>query len=67
MKRVHRIEWGLTLGVVSVRGKHIETPERLIKLADEALYNGKVAGRSCVISVVKPDQATGKPELVAAS
>jgi len=56
-----------TLGAISVRGKHIETPERHIKLADETLYGIKAAGRNCLISVVKLDETTGKHELVAAS
>lgn len=57
----------LTLGVVSVKGKLIESSERLIKLADEALYDGKAAGRNCVISVVKPNNEMNTPKLVASS
>lgn len=57
----------LTLGVVSVKGKLIESSERLIKLADEALYDGKAAGRNCVVAVVKPNNVMHTPKVVATS
>lgn len=46
----------LTLGVVSARGEMIESMEQLIKLADNALYQGKAQSRNCVLSVVLGDQ-----------
>ena len=57
----------LTLRVVLVRGKHTETPERLSKLAYEALYEDKATGRNCAIFVVKPNQSANRSKLVAAS
>lgn len=46
----HTDKVSLTLGVVSARGKSIDSGAQLIKLADEALYEGKHKGRDCVVS-----------------
>ncbi len=45
----------LTLGVVSAQGEMIKSMEQLIKLADNALYQGKDQDRNCVLSVVLGD------------
>ncbi|MEH6556213.1 MAG: GGDEF domain-containing protein [Oceanicoccus sp.] len=45
-------ELSLTLGVVSMKGQAVETPERIIQLADKALYYGKDQGKNCVVNAV---------------
>jgi len=57
----------LTLGVISIQGKSIKSPERIIKLADQALYDGKARGRNCVVPVIESAEATPSPMLVASS
>ncbi|MDT8397560.1 MAG: diguanylate cyclase [Pseudomonadales bacterium] len=41
----------LTFGVVSVRGRAIDSSHQLISQADVALYKGKQQGRNCVVSI----------------
>ena len=45
----------LTLGVVSAYGPAIDEIEKLIRVADTALYKGKDQGRNCVVSTVFGD------------
>lgn len=45
----------LTMGIVSAKGKAIDSVEKLIKEADEALYKGKEQGRNCVVNEVFSD------------
>jgi diguanylate cyclase (GGDEF)-like protein len=40
----------ISLGIASHDARHIETPEELIMVADQALYRAKHAGRNCVKS-----------------
>ena len=42
----------LTIGVVSMKGQKVESPERIIQLADNALYYGKDQGNNCVINTI---------------
>jgi diguanylate cyclase (GGDEF)-like protein len=50
----------LTLGVVSLAGEAIESPEGTIQLADRALYHGKAQGGDCVVNTLF-DAQTGLP------
>ena len=50
----------LTLGVVSLSGEAIESPEGIIQLADRALYHGKAQGGGCVVNTLI-DAQTGLP------
>ena len=42
----------LTLGIASLRGRAIKSPEHLIKLADDALLHGKAHGRNTISSAI---------------
>lgn len=42
----------LTFGVVSMKGQAVESPERIIQLADNALYYGKDQGKNCVVKTI---------------
>lgn len=42
----------LTLGIASLRGRAIKSPEHLVKLADDALLHGKAHGRNTVSNAI---------------
>ena len=39
----------ISLGVSSFKGKSIQSPDQLVKLADEAMYKAKSLGKNCVM------------------
>lgn len=54
----------ITMGCVSIAGSQIESLDQIIKLADDALYQGKHQGRNCAVYSVLEEEVVS-PEATA--